>query len=306
MPLGGMCAPSKNGKNRPWLVVEVADKEDLCMVTEVRDDKCIPGTMGSLPYAERCTSLSAQSRLSPRAHLRIEESGSRQGYLQRCMGSILERKSYHHSQSLIRKQTVSDRGTCYKILTLLKELENDHLARSKAAMRIKRSPLGNTHTHGVLSGISENLRTTHIEAIQYLSSGVLPTALKTPTGVSNLITAFSPYDLTKSEKMQIVNLAPARPVELYIIIEELEDCLGDSMDTILDTIKSSLSTRPPPHINGKSTTFTSTATSLLGASSSSGGRREIWDEVDAGAIIDDVEFVDHAGEPKGGLDVDDG
>ncbi|KAF9453169.1 hypothetical protein P691DRAFT_755807 [Macrolepiota fuliginosa MF-IS2] len=195
----------------------------------------------------------------------------------------------------------------YEVLTLLKELENDHLARSKAAMRIKKEEevASGQHTHtDVLPDISENLRTIQVEAIQYLSSEHLPTTSQTPTGVSNLITALAPYDLTKSEKLQIVNLAPTRPVELYVIIEELEDRLGDSMDTILDTIKSSLSAPPPSHVNGKSTTFTSTATSLLGASSSSGGRGT-WDEVDAEAIIDDVEFVDHAGEAEGDLDVDD-
>lgn len=67
------------------------------------------------------------------------------------------------------------------------------------------------------------------------------------------------------------------------------------MDTILDTVKASLST--PPTVNGatiatpatvQQITFTSTATSLLQDPTAS----ITWEEADADAIIDDLEFVD--------------
>ncbi len=85
------------------------------------------------------------------------------------------------------------------------------------------------------------------------------------------------------------------------IVEELEDRLGDSMDTIIDNVKTSLS--PPPVVNGAITTaavttattqpqqivFSSTATSLLQDPTASAP----WGDADADAIIDDLEFVDH-------------
>lgn len=32
-----------------------------------------------------------------------------------------------------------------------------------------------------------------------------------------MVKALEPYELTKAEKLQIVNLAPATPVELYVV-----------------------------------------------------------------------------------------
>jgi len=53
------------------------------------------------------------------------------------------------------------------------------------------------------------------------------------------------YDLTKAEKLQVVNLAPTLPVELYVIVEELEDRIGDKMDEVLALVQSSLSSSAP-------------------------------------------------------------
>ncbi|XP_006462446.1 hypothetical protein AGABI2DRAFT_179185 [Agaricus bisporus var. bisporus H97] len=226
----------------------------------------------------------------------------------------------------------------YEVLTLLKELENDHLERSKTAMRIKKeedslsssTSIGTTggtqhtyhHNTNYLPDISENLRTIQVEAIQYLSSDYLPTNSQSPSGISQLVKDLTPYDLTKAEKLQIVNLAPTLPVELYVIVEELEDRLGDSMDAILSTVKSSLpSPLPPPTspvvtMNGTTEQpqmiFTSTATSLLQeptttTMTTAAATSAVWDDMDAEAIIDDMDFIDH-GEGagiEGDLDVED-
>lgn len=90
------------------------------------------------------------------------------------------------------------------------------------------------------------------------------------------------------------------------------------MDEILDIVKSSLS-EPEPLVNGvdattEQLTFTSTATPLLrdpslslaAASTAVTAVTASWDDMDAEAIIDDIEFVDH-GEGagiEGDLDVD--
>ncbi|OBZ71245.1 DNA-directed RNA polymerase III subunit RPC9 [Grifola frondosa] len=157
----------------------------------------------------------------------------------------------------------------YEVLTLLRELESDHLARTKTALRIKKEEelAGNSasRSHAPTEDISENLRTIEVEAIQYLSADYQPTASQSDEGITQLTRSLSSYELTKSEKLQIVNLAPTEPVELYVvrllaytwfsepdhmragvqIVEELEDRFGNQMDNILSAVRSSLSEPVP-------------------------------------------------------------
>ncbi|KNZ79840.1 DNA-directed RNA polymerase III subunit RPC9, partial [Termitomyces sp. J132] len=141
----------------------------------------------------------------------------------------------------------------HEVLTLLRELESDHLARAKTALRVKKEEeaaglpprlSGDT----VFGEASENLRTVEVEAIQYLSADYLPTTRQSPEGITKLVKDLAPYELTKAEKLQVVNLAPTMPVELYVIVEELEDRLGDSMEEILTFVESSLAAPAPPTI----------------------------------------------------------
>jgi len=133
----------------------------------------------------------------------------------------------------------------YEVLNLLKELESDHLARTKTALRIKKEEeAAGSHvprTQARSEEICENLRTVEVEAIQYLSAEYQPTVSQSEAGISQLTNALSAYELTKAEKLQIVNLAPTEPVELYVIVEELEDRLGGEMEDILSKVRSSLS-----------------------------------------------------------------
>ncbi|KAG8214669.1 RNA polymerase Rpb4-domain-containing protein [Butyriboletus roseoflavus] len=132
----------------------------------------------------------------------------------------------------------------FEVLTLLRELDADHIARTKTAIRIKKEedtsgkPTLEPHTEE----ISENLRTVELEAIQYLSAEYQPTSQQSDHGISQLVRDLAPFSLTKAEKLQVVNLAPTEPVELYVIVEELEDRLGDRMDEILGIVSRSLST----------------------------------------------------------------
>ncbi|KAI0629977.1 HRDC-like protein [Trametes polyzona] len=142
----------------------------------------------------------------------------------------------------------------YEVLTLLKELESDHLARTKTALRIKKEEeaAGLPPKHSAPpDDVCENLRTVEVEAIQYLSADYQPTPSQTADGVTQLTRKLGQWDLTKAEKLQIVNLAPTEPVELYVIVEELEDRFGDKMEDILNTVKSSLA-EPAATVNGTS------------------------------------------------------
>lgn len=101
-------------------------------------------------------------------------------------------------------------------MNLLRELDADHIARTKTAIRVKKEEGKNPHeTH--TEEISENLRTVELEAIQYLSADYQPTIQQSDAGITQLTHGLQPFGLSKSEKLQIVNLAPTEPVELYVV-----------------------------------------------------------------------------------------
>ncbi|KAI0931024.1 hypothetical protein AcW1_007111 [Taiwanofungus camphoratus] len=200
----------------------------------------------------------------------------------------------------------------YEVLTLLRELESDHLARTKTALRIKKEEeaAGNLSAkiQAPTEDVCENLRTIEVEAIQHLSADYQPTTSQSVAGITQLTQSLSKYDLTKAEKLQIVNLAPTEPVELYVIVEELEDRFGEKMDSILDTVRSSLSEPAAPlpngvHVDASSGNLGGGATLTYGENTEAyHGEDGTW-EYDANEII-----FDDAGEGagvEGDLDVDD-
>ncbi|KAH7912543.1 RNA polymerase Rpb4-domain-containing protein [Hygrophoropsis aurantiaca] len=130
----------------------------------------------------------------------------------------------------------------FEVLSLLRELDADHIARTKAAVRVKKEEDASAkHLHDPRTDeISENLRTIELEAIQYLSADYQPTRQQSPAKISQLVRDLAPFNLTKAEKLQIVNLAPTELVELYVIVEELEDRLGDRMHDLLAVISKSV------------------------------------------------------------------
>lgn len=136
----------------------------------------------------------------------------------------------------------------YEVLSLLRQLENDYLARTKNALRVKKEEeLAGNHTSKIQApteDVCENLRTIEVEAIQYLSADYQPAVSQTEAGIAQLTKSLAAFDLTKAEKLQIVNLAPTEPVELYVIVEELEDRFGEQMSGMLNVVRSSLTNLP--------------------------------------------------------------
>jgi hypothetical protein len=57
----------------------------------------------------------------------------------------------------------------------------------------------------------------YIKAIQYLSAEYQPTRVQTAQGIQRLTKNLAAFGLTKAEKLQIVNLTPVEPVELYVV-----------------------------------------------------------------------------------------
>lgn len=123
----------------------------------------------------------------------------------------------------------------FEVLGLLRELEADHLTRSKIALDVKNEEVPGNPTGGQgIIEVSENLRTievevrmyefsssallrTTIQAIQYLSADYQPTNQQSTNGIAHLLKDLRNYELTKAEKLQVVNLAPKTQVELYVV-----------------------------------------------------------------------------------------
>lgn len=128
-----------------------------------------------------------------------------------------------------------------EVLHLLRELEADHLASQKSAFKIKKEEeqSGGQNSKNLAQNVqvSENLRTIEVEAsfhsfhhlsrhipnvfpaqaIQYLTADYQPSLSLSEAGVQKLVKALAPFGLTKAEKLQIVNLVPTEPVELYTV-----------------------------------------------------------------------------------------
>ncbi|PPQ66388.1 hypothetical protein CVT24_007217 [Panaeolus cyanescens] len=202
----------------------------------------------------------------------------------------------------------------YEVLTLLKELEADHLSRSKAALKVKKDESATDHGISIAPPSnntlppntpnlepSENLRTIEVEAISYLSSDYLPTCKQTEQGISKLVKDLASYSLTKAEKLQIVNLAPTLPVELYVIVEELEDRFQDNIDEILQKVEASLSgaSGSVPHINGTSAAASTAASTVVTVM-----EEDTWDE-DGAYEEEDFDDTGAGAGIEGDLEMDD-
>jgi hypothetical protein len=128
----------------------------------------------------------------------------------------------------------------YEVLTWLRELESEHLLRTKTALRVKKEDAAAVSMGDNVPGpsahleASENLRTVEVEvspllcqqvtnahifnqAIGYLAADYVTTTTQSEEGITNLVKNLAPYELTKAEKLQIVNLTPTLPVELYVV-----------------------------------------------------------------------------------------
>lgn len=140
----------------------------------------------------------------------------------------------------------------FEVLTLLRELDAKHVARTKAALRTKKEEdaAGKPTQDSHIEEVSENLRTVELETIQYLSAEYQPMRQQCEAGVTQLVKDLAPFGLTKAEKLQVVNLAPTEAVELYVIVEELEDRLGDRMDQVLSVVSKSLQGSHSHGMNG--------------------------------------------------------
>jgi len=135
----------------------------------------------------------------------------------------------------------------FEVLRLLKELEAEQLVHARAALVKKEGE--EVDPKRVVSAlgdiVSENMRTVQFEAIEHLSFPPMLTTHQDEQSVAQLLVQLQAYELTKVEKLQIVNLLPTHAVELYVIIEEFEERFNmDDMEAMLEVVRNHVKDSP--------------------------------------------------------------
>ncbi|XP_069127803.1 DNA-directed RNA polymerase III subunit RPC9-like [Argopecten irradians] len=81
----------------------------------------------------------------------------------------------------------------------------------------------------------QQLATITYEAVKYLEDR--PCKTQTPEIIEQFMTDVQPYNLTKSEKVQLLNQYPSTAVEIQLIVEESEERLTeDQIYELLEVI----------------------------------------------------------------------
>ncbi|CAE6434169.1 unnamed protein product [Rhizoctonia solani] len=124
----------------------------------------------------------------------------------------------------------------YEVLALLRELESEQLAKARSHLAAKKEeegaalsghPIPPVAGNPIQDEVPQNLRTIEVELISHLRDMYPLMQRQNDVAIRNLTRSLGKFSLTKSEKLQIVNLAPRQLVELYVIVENLEDRFSD-------------------------------------------------------------------------------
>ncbi|CAI2173539.1 2151_t:CDS:2 [Funneliformis geosporum] len=119
--------------------------------------------------------------------------------------NILE-LSFSRSANIVEKRHAQLSN--YEVLALLRELDEKQKEQARVNPQIK---------------FAENLKTIQFEVIQNLKSPQSTAKSQTPEQIESILFELKKYNLTKSEKLQIINLRPQSIAELELIIEDCED-----------------------------------------------------------------------------------
>ena len=90
----------------------------------------------------------------------------------------------------------------------------------------------------VTKNLDQNLATVAYETLQYLKDK--PASFQNSSIIKSVVKQLLPYNLTKSEKLQLINLRPTSSVELNVIIEESEERLSEDQEEEILSILSQL------------------------------------------------------------------
>ncbi|CAK9298586.1 unnamed protein product [Gordionus sp. m RMFG-2023] len=89
------------------------------------------------------------------------------------------------------------------------------------------------------ANLNQNSSTISYETLRHLKS--TPVIYQNKNNIQSFLEAVLPFNLTKAEKLMIINLRPKTPVEIQLIIEESEERLAeDQIDELLQIIQNIL------------------------------------------------------------------
>ncbi|KAH7336984.1 RNA polymerase Rpb4-domain-containing protein [Rhizoctonia solani] len=201
----------------------------------------------------------------------------------------------------------------YEVLTLLRELESNQLAKARSHLAAKKEEEGaslNGHPVPPVAGnpiqdeVPQNLRTIEVELITHLKDMYPLMQRQNDTAIRNLTRSLGKFALTKSEKLQIVNLAPRQLVELYVVVENLEERFTDDQLTeMLQLVEQSFLIAPTSALEGDQTTRAALVTNKAANSKTSGDTEATWD-ADEGDGMENY-FVHDAPGGQDDLEMDD-
>lgn len=108
----------------------------------------------------------------------------------------------------------------YEVFAYIKELKDTGV-------------IGGAHGHGSNHDRIHQLSTsTHMptliyETLRYFKTQNSPCTVQSPDIVKNFVGKLKEFNLTKAEKLTILNLRPTQPVEIQAIVEESEERLTE-------------------------------------------------------------------------------
>lgn len=100
--------------------------------------------------------------------------------------------------------------------------------------------LSNYEVLELLQNIECNEKSNNLATITYLASKYLEDTQcmkQNPEKIRKFLEAIEPFNLTKCEKLTLLNLCPTRPIEIQLIIEDSEDRLSEKdVEAVLQVI----------------------------------------------------------------------
>ncbi|GAA5975310.1 hypothetical protein JCM11641_005933 [Rhodosporidiobolus odoratus] len=184
----------------------------------------------------------------------------------------------------------------YEVLTLLRQQRDDRSQQIKELNEAKRGKDRDGSEFTARDEIErlqpQDLHTVTFEALRYLEEAVHPMRRQSAEAVTKLLDELEELDLTKAERLQLVNLAPTSIVELHVCVEDISDRFNDSeQEHLLHLIKSHLT---PEEKEEPATAEHKDATDAFAAAAAAAGEPDTMDvdEREAAALAEDDGFID--------------
>ncbi|KAJ9105168.1 hypothetical protein QFC19_003628 [Naganishia cerealis] len=101
-----------------------------------------------------------------------------------------------------------------------------------------------------IRGVTEDILFVTEQVTNYFSGPLSVAKRQTTGGIQNLMQGLVEFNLTKTEELQIINLAPRKLIELYLIIDEVDIRLSEEQQQdLIDLIERSLEHTGPDEGN---------------------------------------------------------